>query len=175
MPPIKPCSAFLFLALSGCVTQPETYAPPMQRHAQTGPETGHLKHFIAMNDPFAEEHFLRDVRTLEAGYFRWTGQKPLFHFVLSSTRRLKYAMDFGVSSETLKKTGPFTMSIFVNGRELGKATYDSGGDKHFEKPVPAEWLVKGGDTVVSVEFDKVYVADDGVKLGVTLVRCGFKD
>jgi hypothetical protein len=167
--------SLLVVLLSACSSQPDVYAPPMQRKPQLGPETGHLKHFIAMNDPYAEEHFLRDVRPLEAGYYRWTGQRPMFHFVLSTVRDLKLTMDFSVSSETFKVTGPVTVEYYVNGRQLDKVVYDKPGEKHFEKPVPADWLVKGGDTVVSAELDKVYVAEDGVKLGVTLVRAGFKD
>lgn len=172
----KRCSAACLLILAGCVAQPDRYAPPMQRKAILGPEKSHLKHFIAMNDPYAEEHFIRDVRPLEAGYYRWTGQKPTLQFVLSSTRDLKFKADFSISSETFRQTGPFHIEYYVNGRLLEKVLYDSPGEKRYEKPVPAEWLVKGGDTVVAIELEKVYVAEaDKVQLGVTLVRAGFQD
>lgn len=168
--------AAVLLVLAGCVAQPERYAPPMQRQPLIGPDTSRIKHFIAMNDPDAEAHIIRDVRTLEGDSFRWTGQKPTLRFVLPRTRDLKFKADFSVSSETLKQTGPFHIDYYVNGRLLDRVLYDTPGEKQFEKAVPAEWLVKGGDTVVSMELDKVYVASaDGARLGVTLVRAGFLD
>ena len=175
------CSAALLLALlaalAACNTSVERdqYAPPVQRKPMMGPDTSRLKHFIAMNDPDAEQHLLRDVRPLEANFYRWAGQRPLMRFVLSTTRHLKFTVDFTINSATFKSTGPFHIQYFVNGRELANELYSEPGEKHFEKDVPEDWLVKGGDTVVSMELDKVYTAEDGVKLGITLIRAGFKD
>lgn len=177
MPVTKRCSvAACCLLLVSCVAQPERYAPPMQRKPMLGPEKSHLKHFIAMNDPYAEEHFIRDIRPLEAGYYRWTGQKPTLHFLLSSTKDLKFKADFSISSETFQQTGPFHIEYHVNGRLLERVLYDSPGEKRYEKAVPSDWLVKGGDTVVAIELEKVYIAEsDKAQLGVTLVRVGFQD
>ena len=180
MRPIKLCSLALpalFVMLAACHSGPERdrYAPPVQRQPMIGPDTSRVKHFIAMNDPDAEQHLLRDVRGLEANHYRWTAQRPLLRFVLPVTEHLKFTADFAVNGEAFKATGPFHIQNFVNGRELANELYDAPGEKHFEKDVPAAWLVKGGDTVVAMEIDKVYTAADGAKLGVTLVRAGFKD
>lgn len=164
------------LALTGCVNIPDTYAPPVQRHPVAGPDTSRLKHFIAMNDPAAEDHFLADIGPLEGGAWRWTRQNPTLRFVLPATKGLKFVTDFSLSSDTMKVTGPITINYFVNGHPLDSVRYEKAGEQHFEKPVPAEWLNEGQDIVVKLALDKVYVAPgDGAKLGVTIVRAGFAE
>jgi len=164
------------LAPTGCVNIPDSYAPPVQRRPLAGPDTSRLKHFIAMNDPAAEDHFLEGVGPLEAGAWRWTEQNPTLRFVLPQTRSLKFVADFSISSDTMKETGPVTISYFINGRKLDAVRYEAPGEQHFEKPVAPEWLAVGEDVVVKLAIDKVYVAPaDGKKLGVTLVRAGFAE
>jgi hypothetical protein len=169
--------ALLFVLLTACVNQPETYAPPMQRRPLAGPDTSKLKHFVAMNDPAAMEHVLRDVNpALEGQLFRWTGQKPTFQFFLPAIQHLNFVMHFSIHSDTIKQTGPLTVSYFVNGRPLGKVTYDKPGEQHFEKPVDSSWLLKNSVNVASAELDKIYVApEDGAQLGLTLIRVGFRE
>jgi hypothetical protein len=161
-------------ALAGCVNIPDTYAPPMQRRPLAGPDTSRLKHFIAMNDPAAPDHFLRDIRALESESWRWTGRNPTLRFVLPSVEALKFKADFSISGETFQSTGPFHITYWVNGKQLDKVRYTAPGPQSFEKPVDAAWLVKDGDNVVKMEIEKAYVAErDQVVLGVTLVRAGF--
>jgi hypothetical protein len=160
--------------LAGCLNMPESYAPPMQRRALAGPDTSGLKHFIAMNDPAAPDHFLRDVRDLESGTWRWTGQNPTLRFVLPTVEGVKFKAEFSVSGETFATTGPFHITYWVNGKQLDKVRYTAPGPQSFSKPVDPAWLVKDGDNVVKMELEKAYVAKgDGVVLGVTLTRAGF--
>ncbi len=167
----------LVLACAGCVSIPDSYAPPMQRHGMAGPDNRGLKHFIAMNDAAAPAHFLRDVSPeLSDGLWRWTGQKPTLKFSLPSVGHLTLQIDFGIHDLLLKQAGPLTITYFVNGHALDKVTYSKEGQQHFEKAVDETWLVKNGINVVSFELDKVYVAPaDGVKFGVTLIRAGFRE
>lgn len=164
----------LCLALAACVNIPDSYAPPVQRHPVSGPATSRLKHFIAMNDPAAEDHFLAGIGPLENGAWRWTRQNPELRFVVPSPRGLSFVADFAISSDTLKETGPVTITYFVNGHALDSVRYGKDGAQHFEKSVPTEWLTGSVDVVVKLALDKVYVSPtDGVQLGVTLVRAGF--
>jgi len=169
--------ALLLALLTGCVNMPETYAPPMQRKPLAGPDTSKLKHYVAMNDPLAMEHVLRDVNpALEGELWRWTGQKPTFRFYLPTVRRLRFEMHFSIHSDTMKQTGPLTVSYFINGRPLDKITYDKPGEQHFEKPVDPSWLLKNSVNVASAELDKIFVApEDGAQLGLTLIRVGFRE
>jgi hypothetical protein len=52
--------------------------------------------------------------------------------------------------------------------------YEGGGQKRFEKPVPAAWLRTDADILVAAEIDKVWIAPaDGARLGFILSRAGF--
>lgn len=165
------------LAAAGCVEIPNTYAPPVQRRPFEIPEPGGVRHFIAMNNPAASAHILSDIsRTPEEGAWRWTGQRPTLRFRLPANKRLRLVMDFSIAEATFASTGPLTISYFINGRLLDRVRYDSHGVKHFEKRLDPGWVVKGEDTIVAAELDKIWVApDDGAKLGVILVRAGFLD
>ena len=60
-------------------------------------------------------------------------------------------------------------------RLLDKIRYTTPGVKHFEKPVPPDWLSADADTTLGMSIDKLYVAPhDGVKFGVILQRIGLK-
>lgn len=173
---MRASAALLLVMLCGCTNIPDSYAPPVQRHPVSGPDTSHLKHFIAMNDPAAEDHFLADIGPLESGSWRWTRQHPTLRFVVPDPKGLKLSVDFSLSSDTMKETGPITIAYFVNGRALDTVRYEQPGGQHFEKAVPVDWLTGSEDVVVKLALDKVYTAPaDGAKLGVTLVRAGFAE
>jgi hypothetical protein len=159
------------------VSQPDYYAPPEQRRPMAGPDTSRLKHFIAMNDPGAGDHILRDVNeAVEGNAWRWTGQRPMLRFVVPKVDGLRLVMEFAFNSETMAATGPVTVRYLVNGHLLDTVTYAKEGGQRFEKAVPREWLAGGEDVVVAAELDKVWVSpDDGAKLGIILSRAGFLD
>ena len=63
---------------------------------------------------------------------------------------------------------------YVNGRTLDKIQYSTPGEKHFEKPIPADWLVTDVESTISINIDKLYIApQDGEKFGFILSRIGF--
>ena len=166
----------LAAALSGCASHEDWYAPPMQRHPVSGPQSSNLKHYIVMNDPHAEAHIVREVGVLEGNTFRWTGQRPTLRFLVGPRKGLVFTMDFSFAGETMKQTGPVTITFLLNGHELARETYHEPGEKHFARPVPANWIGGNGYVEVTAEMDKVYIAEqDKVKLGITLLRAGFRD
>jgi len=168
--------AISLLLLTGCVKQDETYAPPYQRRPLAGPDTSRLKHFIAMNDPDAPAHFLRDVNDrLESGFWRWTGQRPLIDFALPRhTGKLKLVMDFTIPDPVINQTGPITVTYYINTHRIDQVTYSKAGEQHYEKAVDPQWLADV-DNVVSADLSKVFVGDDGAKLGLALIRVGFRE
>lgn len=166
----------LFLLLASCVKQDETYAPPYQRHPLAGPDTSRLKHFVAMNDPDAPAHFVRDVSDqLQGNLWRWTAQRPLLRFVLpKQAKNLKLVMDFTIPGDVMKQTGPITITYFLNQHQIDQITYKEPGEQHYEKPVDPKWLA-AEDNLVSAELSKVFVGDDGARLGLALTRAGFRE
>jgi hypothetical protein len=66
------------------------------------------------------------------------------------------------------------IAVSINGRLLGTVHCDRGGERRFEKAVPAEWLRAGAGNLAAVEIDKLWVSpSDGAKLGFILGRAGF--
>ncbi|MCC6536992.1 MAG: hypothetical protein IT162_05550 [Bryobacterales bacterium] len=174
---MKPRAAIVVLiaaVCAGCVKQDEVYAPPYQRRPLAGPDTSRLKHFVAMNDPDAPAHFVRDINErLESGLWRWTAQHPRLRFVLPrNPGRLKLVMDFTIPGDVIKQTGPLTVKFFLNQRDLETVTFAQPGEQHKEWPVDPSWL-SAEDYVLGADLSKVFVGGDGAQLGLALVRAGF--
>src|SRR3954453_14491931 len=130
-----------FCLLTGCVNIPDSYAPPMQRKPLTGTEPSAVGHFVTMSDPNADAYIVKDVSPAsEAGSWRWTGKRPELRFFLESTENLNFKADFSIAETTLRETGPVTVSVLINGKLLDTLKYADAGEKHFDKPVPANLL-----------------------------------
>lgn len=165
----------LLAAGFGCNKYPESYPPPEQREPIPFAESGDPLPFLEMNHPQAEEQIVKDIRALEAGYWRWTGKEPTLRLVLDYIVDQKLVVDFSISGYVIERTGPQTVSFKVNGKVLDTVRYGKDGQYHFEKPVSQDWLVVGEDTIISMELDKVHVSDDGTELGMILMKAGFAD
>lgn len=128
-----------------------------------------------MSDPSADLHIVRDVSdTVEGGSWRWTYERPELRFWLDSTANLKLAVDFQCSGLTLEKTGPVTISFYVNNRLLGSTRCAEAGGYHFEKAVPPSWVNTTAPVSVAAQADKFWIApSDGKKLGFILIKAGF--
>lgn len=161
--------------LSGCTNIPDTYAPPVQRRPLTGPEPSPVTHFVAMNAPNAEAHFVHGVsRHLEAGAWRWLEPRAELVFRLDTRSHLRYVMEFAIPEVTFAQRGPVRIAIRINGRLLDEPRYQRGGEFRYEKPVPAEWLRTDIHNFVTLEIDKPWIAPgDGARLGFILKSVGF--
>ena len=167
--------ALLLVVIAACTNMPEPYRPAMRRQPMAGPDITHLKHFVPMSDPYAQDHILQDVSMhLEPAGWRWTGKRPTFRMVLPSTNKLRLLAEFWLNDEGLKTTGPLTIAFSVNGKLLDKAAYSSPGSQKFEKAVDASWLRANDDTIVTMDLDKTWRSGDR-ELGVQLFRIGFLD
>lgn len=166
---------FPLLFLAACWDSPD-YAPPIQRQPLSGVESKPVQSFAEMADPSAEAYIVRDIQvaTPENG-LRWTNRRPELRFVLEKTANRKCVLDIFIPGVTFNRTGPVTLSVYVNDKLLGKELYSKPGEFHFEKPVPAEWLSINTFNFVRGEVDKHYIAEgDGAYLGYQLRRAGFR-
>ncbi|MGI8992311.1 MAG: hypothetical protein ACR2I2_22370 [Bryobacteraceae bacterium] len=161
------------LLLAACNRDP-WYAPPPQRHPVMTDDHPRGR-TIGMGDPSADMYIVRDIgQTVEGGLWRWTYERPELRFWLDTTANLKLSVEFSCSELTLPKTGPVTISFFVNGHLLGATTCARPGSYRFEKPVPPAWLDAAKPDAVSARADKLWTApSDGKKLGFILIRAGF--
>ena len=161
--------------LSSCANIPDSYAPPVQRKPLGGTEPNPIGHFVQMGDLNATAYIVNDVADgAEAGSWRWARKRPELRFFLETVESLSFTADLSIPGTLFSETGPVAISIFINGQLLDTVKYSDPGEKHFEKPVPANFLRAKSMNFVAMEIDKIWVSkSDGVVLGFILTRAGF--
>jgi hypothetical protein len=154
--------------MAGCTQTPDSYSVPKQILPFRATDT----EFIGAGDPFAQKFFVRDIVPSDGGPWRWTAAQPELRFILRSAANRRLLFEFVINERTFKDTGPLKISFFVNQHLIGRETYDSPGDKSFEKPVPADWLRVNEETRVTARIENPWQTPDGA-LGILLKRAGF--
>ncbi len=162
----------LALTLTGCASTPESNAPLVQKENGPAPAT---KQVIAMGDPNANAYFVKDISGgKDTGGWRWTFDRPELRFLIRKTEGVHAVADFSIAGDTIKVTGPVTVSFFVNNTLIGKEKYTKPGDYHFDKPVPPGLLTVDKTATFAMESRPIFVSKgDGQHLGLILVRAGF--
>ena len=131
---------------------------------------------VEMSDPNANLHIVKDIYNPGNAPWRWTNQNPTVRTLAVSTGNLKFRADFAIWNDSFKVTGPVEIAFLVNGHPLDKIRYTSPGDKHFEKPLPDDWVGADTETTLALFVDKLYTSPtDGNKFGVILVRMGLAE
>ena len=161
------CSIFLV----GCSSSSDS--PSAERAAAT-PEPP-SKSIIAMNDPNAKAYFVKDVSDgADSGGWRWTFDRPELRFFLKNVDGVHAIADFSIAGDTIKTTGPVTVSFFVNDKLVSSEKYVKAGTYHYDKLVPAGLIQADKATTFALEPKPIWVAPgDGKHLGLILVRAGF--
>ena len=162
------------IVLTGCISQPQTYAPPIQREpVLNGQAPKPPKDILRMSERETDAYIVQDIPRESADAWRWTGKRPTVRLFVADPGGRKLVVDYSIAETTLKDTGPVTLSFFVNDQLLATVTEDRQGVKHFEKPVPPEMLKPSADNTFAIEIDKVWIAkEDGAKLGFILASVG---
>ena len=130
---------------------------------------------LEMSDAGASSHIVKDIDPAEPGaQWRWTKQNPTVKVLAVTTQDLKLSVDFTLWDVALRQTGPVELTFVVNDHTLDKIRYATPGARHFEKPIPPEWLGSDVESTISINIDKLYTApQDGAKFGFILSRIGF--
>jgi len=166
-------AAVVLLALSACERPPEFYPPPEQRHPAEGVNPGPEAMMVEMDSPDANLSIVKDIYPPGGTSWRWTEQDPTVKVLVLSTDKLKLRIDFAIWDDGFKTTGPVELSFFINDKLLDKVRYTTPGVKHYEKPVPADWLMLDREATLSFHVDKLYVSPrDKKRFGVILTRIG---
>ncbi len=140
--------------------------------AGVNPIAGNM--IIDMGDEDIAPHIVKDVYENTGSAWRWTKAEPTLKVLVFTTDHVKFIADFSLWDEAFKQTGPLDLTFLVNGKTLDTVRYASPGAKHFEKPVPPDWLATDVESTITVKVDKLYVAPhDGAKFGIILSRIGF--
>jgi hypothetical protein len=161
--------------LCSCARYPESYPPPEQRHPAEGVNPDSASMLVEMSDAGASLHIVKDIDPGEPGaQWRWTKQNPTVKILAVTTEDLKLSVDLTLWDVAFRQTGPVELTFLVNGHTLDKIRYTTPGAKHFEKPIPPDWLASDVESTVSITVDKLYTApQDGAKFGFILSQIGF--
>jgi hypothetical protein len=163
------------LWLAACDRLPESYPPPEQRQPVTGLNLGPVAMMVSMDSPDAGLLIVKDIYPAGGNPWRWTLREPTVKVLVLVAENIKFSADFTIWDEGFKSTGPLEISFLVNGKLLDTIRYTTPGSKHFEKPVPADWLTVNSEASVALLVDKLYIAPaDKVQFGVILTRLGLK-
>jgi hypothetical protein len=164
---------FLLVLLLACDRLPESYPPPDQHHPREGLNPGPDAMMVEMDSPDASLYIVKDIYAPGGTPWRWTEENPTVKVLVLSTEKLKLSADYALWDDGFKITGPVELSFFVNGKLLDKVRYTTPGVKHFEKPVPADWMTADLEVPISFIVDKLYVSPrDHKRFGVILTRIG---
>ncbi|HEY3740169.1 MAG TPA: hypothetical protein VGL53_10005 [Bryobacteraceae bacterium] len=160
--------------LTGCITQPQTYAPPVQREpVLDGQAPKPPKHILQMSDRETDAYIVQDIPRGSADPWRWTGKRPTVRMFVGDPNGLKLTADYSIAEATFKDTGPVKLTFYVNDKPLATVDEKEHGVKHFEKPIPREMLKASADNLFAIEIDKVWIAkQDGAHLGFILASIG---
>ena len=171
---MKALLCITFLALTGCISQPQLYAPPIQREPMlNGQAPKAPKDMLKMSDKETDAFIVQDIAKGTPDASRWTGQRPTVRLFVVETSGRKFVADYGIVEATFKDTGPLKINFFVNGQLLATVAENKSGIKRFEKPVPPEMLKTNVDNLLAIEVDKVWIApEDHAKLGFLLSAIG---
>ncbi len=164
-------SFILLLSLGACDRAPWLPLPAQSPSYEGWPK--HAARVVDMSDPDADRRFLRDIAPRGDTSWRWSQQRPALKIRVRTDENLKYTIDFALPAITFKDTGPVTIAFTVNDRVLDRVRYTTPGDHHFEKQVPADWLILDKDAIVGAEVDKLWTSPiDGKTFGIIIVRMG---
>ena len=158
------------LLLAGCVIQPQTFAPTVQRRpALDGQAPKPLRQIVEMSDPDADAMIVQDIQRGDNSPWRWTGKKPTVRIFVTSVDGLTLKVHYTVPDATFRDTGPVNLTFLVNDKPLAGVAVKAPGEKRFEQAIPPEMLRANADNMFAVELDKLWVSkSDGAKLGMLL-------
>ncbi len=165
----------LLLLTSGCVSQPQTYAPMEDRRPLNVEVASTLNTYLRMNDPAASRHFVRDIRSwTEEDTWRWTGQRPTLMLAAPKLKGVRFNADVTVSEASFREPGPVSIAVIINGHELGQWRFDSPGHRVLDFPIPDGWLRTDIENIVEMPINKTFVApgDDIRPRGFVLTSVG---
>jgi hypothetical protein len=143
------------------------------RWTRTPSQTARLGAVAEMNRPVARYHVLRGVPRWSPPDFPWTGPESELQFLFRAPVH-EFTAEYFIAEAILSQNGPVSVSFFVNGRPLGTVRYGCAGSQNYAQAVPADWIDPGVPTLVRIQIDKPFRAPDGARLGVVLLRVGFR-
>jgi hypothetical protein len=146
---------------------------PEQRMLPAGVDPPPFGSFLDFASGDGIDYIVHDIDA--GGAARWTRDHPEMQFHVEPKPSLHLIVDFIIVAETLRSTGPVTLTVKVNDTRIGSIRCEHAGEYHFEKPVPPELIRKNVPTRLTAEAIPVWVSPtDGAHLGYLILRAGFR-
>src|ERR1051325_10657303 len=116
------------------------------------------------------------MRDKSEGSWRWAHERPVFRFYLPEAGRLKVQIDFGLTDDSFRPTGPVTVTLALNGHVFDRIHCQTAGSQKYSQPVPPGLLRPNSINVVEVTPDKtVRRPESGEQLAFILNSVGFTE
>jgi hypothetical protein len=158
--------------LAGCSRNLD-YPPPLQKTMPLGQDPPRVRPVLRMSEPDADAFIVQDVLGSAGGIFRWTAEHPRFKLWLEDASDREFVVRFALIASNFRETGPVTVSVTINGRELAAPAFAIPREYEYRHPVPKAFLAGPSPAIVGLDISPVSVAKaDGVKLGIYLESIG---
>jgi hypothetical protein len=103
----------------------------------------------------------------------WTNQHPRLRFLLDESGGWTFYIRFAAVEKVLTTIGPQTIQIAVNGTSINRTIAKHGDAYELHIKIDPRLIKPGTLNNVQIDINPVYVATDGVRLGVLLHSVGF--
>jgi hypothetical protein len=150
---------FLLVAIAGCadLTRRRNPQPEMISNddvAQIQPVV--YSHSFTMRNVDATRQLAAGIYGVENGAWRWTAGE--FSIVLAtpsgaSTRGADLVFEFFIPDAFMRRTGPVTLTAYLNEAEIGAITYTAAGAQRFSAMILPE-LIKQSPVVIDFHLDR---------------------
>ncbi|HEV2687295.1 MAG TPA: hypothetical protein VGV35_02040 [Bryobacteraceae bacterium] len=158
----------------GCHQNPQSRPMPVQRRPLDGQDPEAWRSYVRFVEPDSGEFVVRDILSGE-GEQRWTLDHPELRFWVQPRPGMRFSMILWIAEATLRDTGPVTITLELNGHELGNIHCTHPGGYRFDQPVPIDWIHAREPVEVLAEADKVWISpSDGKHLAYLIQEAGFR-
>jgi len=145
---------------------------PVQRKPPAGPDPPAWGSFVNFGDPGANDYIVRDIDP--TGSARWARDHPEMRFLLVPRPGLRFDLTIWIAEQTLRDTGPVTVTVRINGHPLGSIFCPAADKYRMDLPVPIEWLHTGEPVHVLVEASPLWTGPDGLHFAYLITEAGFR-
>jgi hypothetical protein len=109
----------------------------------------------------------------KGAHWAWTNARPHLRFRIEESDRWTFRLRFAAVGQVLQSVGPQTIEIAINGAASKTVVAAEEREYQVSFPVDPAVLRPGGMNDVELRVAPVYIAPDGVRLGVLLHSVGF--
>ena len=162
------------ILLTACGGPPDVYAPPIARKPMDVYGADLMGSFTPFGTANSAMHIVGGVdTTIMSGAWRWAFPHAELRFYLPGAKGWNARMEFAIAKTILDKTGPQTLTLFVNNNQVDQLRYERDGNYIWDRPIPENLLVPAGMNYLRIEVDKTAPDETHRQLGFILTRAGF--